>query len=202
MLIIKLLKKVADLAFLKRCRDSCLIPSFVRISHHLWSHSSKHIFQQASLSLLRDVIKGTRSQINLLNNRLLPLHLELDNSLRPDLWIILDTSSFSRVMGRQASCILRQTKNFISLLRKRSSSSTPPIFPSSPLFPLCSSSSCSYCLASSRASSSGLSHIPLAHSLAGFSHVSQLTLAISSRSSIFPELPSICSASSLKLVSP
>ncbi|GLJ51823.1 hypothetical protein SUGI_1100970 [Cryptomeria japonica] len=124
---IKLAKRVADLAFLKRCRDCRLIPSFVKISHHLWSPYTKTIFSRACLSLLRSVIKSTRRAIDFLNSRLLPLHLELASSLRPDLWLRLDLTSYARASGHKEECSRRQKRKFFNLQRRQqgSHSSSP-----------------------------------------------------------------------------
>ncbi|GLJ52764.1 hypothetical protein SUGI_1123710 [Cryptomeria japonica] len=132
---IKLAKRVADLAFLKRCRDCRLIPSFVKISHHLWSPYTKAIFSRACLSLLRSVIKSTRRTIDFLNSRLLPLHLELASSLRPDLWLRLDLTSYARASGHKEECSKRQKRKFFNLQRRQqgrhSSSPSGQCFPAS-----------------------------------------------------------------------
>ncbi|GLJ17907.1 hypothetical protein SUGI_0313760 [Cryptomeria japonica] len=124
---IKLAKRVADLAFLKRCRDCRLIPSFVKISQNLWSPYTKTIFSRACLSLLRSVIKSTRRAIDFLNSRLLPLHLELASSLRPDLWLRLDLTSYARAAGHKEECSRRQKRKFFNLQRRQqgSHSSSP-----------------------------------------------------------------------------
>ncbi|GLJ10115.1 hypothetical protein SUGI_0122410 [Cryptomeria japonica] len=119
------LRLVADLAFLKRCRDCRLIPSFVKISHHLWSPYTKHIFSQPCLSLLRSIIKSTRRAIDFLNSRLLPLHLELASSLRLDLWLHLDLTSFSRASGHKEECVKRKKKKFYTLQRRQHGSHSP-----------------------------------------------------------------------------
>ncbi|GLJ17582.1 hypothetical protein SUGI_0306010 [Cryptomeria japonica] len=136
---IKLAKRVADLAFLKRCRDYHLIPSFVKISHHLWSPYTKSIFSRACLSLLRSVIKSTRRAIDFLNSRLLPLHLELASSLRPDLWLRLDLTSYARASGHKEECSKRQKRKFYNLQRRQqgshSSSPSGQCYPASSIPP-------------------------------------------------------------------
>ena len=100
MLKIKLMKKIVDLAFLKHCRDSNMLPCFSKFTHHLRSVFNQHIFLRASLSLLKSIIQSTRREINHLNAKLFPLRLELASTLHPDLWIRLDTSSYARAVGR------------------------------------------------------------------------------------------------------
>ncbi|GLJ45836.1 hypothetical protein SUGI_0964920 [Cryptomeria japonica] len=136
---IKLAKTVADLAFLKRCRDCCLIPSFMKISHYLWSPYTKTIFSRACLSLLRSVIKSTTRAIDFLNSRLLPLHLELASSLRPDLWLRLDLTSYARASGHKEECSKRQKRKFFNLQRHQqgshSSSPSGQCYPASSIPP-------------------------------------------------------------------
>ncbi|GLJ41389.1 hypothetical protein SUGI_0856760 [Cryptomeria japonica] len=106
------------MAFLKRCRDSHFLPVFVKVSHHLRNAKTRRIFHRMSLALLRSVIQSTKFVINSLNMRLLPLHLELASSLRPDVWFSFDTSSHARALGRQEECIRRQKKKFEALQKK------------------------------------------------------------------------------------
>ncbi|GLJ28399.1 hypothetical protein SUGI_0558890 [Cryptomeria japonica] len=111
----------------------------MKISHHLWSPYTKSIFSRACLSLLRSVIKSTRRAIDFLNSRLLPLHLELASSLRPDLWLRLDLTSYARASGHKEECSKRQKRKFYNLQRRQqgshSSSPSGQCYPTSSIPP-------------------------------------------------------------------
>src|ERR1700733_5719556 len=86
-------KLKTDLAFLKRCSDSSVIPVFAHINHHIHTPQNHQVFLRASLALLRAEIIKVRRSLNRISLNLLGLHLTLASLIPDPLWARIDTFS-------------------------------------------------------------------------------------------------------------
>ena len=77
--------KIAQLSFLKKCRDSHIILTFGRVSHILRSNRNNHIFNKMSVMLVRDEIRVLHFSLYKLDCELLELHFFLSNALDKDI---------------------------------------------------------------------------------------------------------------------
>ena len=77
--------KIAQLSFLKKCRDNHIIPTFGRVLHILRSNRNNHIFNKMSVMLVRDQIRVLRFSFYKLDCELLELHFCLSNALDKDI---------------------------------------------------------------------------------------------------------------------
>lgn len=83
-------KTKSDLAFLKRCRDSSIIPSFAKIKNLLNNPRNHWVLLVVILALVHSQISKIRKNIDFISRRLLSLHLELSNVIFVDLWTRID----------------------------------------------------------------------------------------------------------------
>ena len=77
--------KIAQLSFLKKCRDSHIILTFGSVSHILRSNRNNHIFNKMSVMLVSDHIKVLCFALYKIDRELLELHLCLSNALDKDI---------------------------------------------------------------------------------------------------------------------
>ena len=75
--------KIAQLSFLKKCRDNHIIPTFGRVSHILRSNRNNHIFNKMSVMLVRIIVLCF--SFYKLDCELLELHFCLSNALDKDI---------------------------------------------------------------------------------------------------------------------
>jgi hypothetical protein len=76
---IKMAHRLADIEFLKQCRDEDIILKFVAINHHLNAGKYNRIFRATSFSLVREEIKSKRKDLEALSNKSCMLHIKLAN---------------------------------------------------------------------------------------------------------------------------
>ena len=110
-----MVKKIANLKFLKNCRDSKIIPKFAIIKHAL-KDRNRRIFEDTSAAIIRSEIRQSRGTINVISEALYRLHLDLANSLRPDIWAKVEAASTER-MQRLATSIEIKHKRKLAKLR-------------------------------------------------------------------------------------
>lgn len=82
-----------DLSFLKRCRDSSVVPLFAQIKHRLNKSDFHRIFLKSSLALIHLEISRVRSKLDFLSRDLLSLHLELSSMFSLELWARIEACS-------------------------------------------------------------------------------------------------------------
>ena len=61
---LKLKKRMVDLTFLKRYRDSSILPFFTQIKHHLGRHDHQRILVKAKQDILGVEIQSTRLDLS------------------------------------------------------------------------------------------------------------------------------------------
>lgn len=108
-----------DLAFLKHCRDSSIIPNFSRIKHGLHTPRDHQVFLKASLALIRAEISRVHLSLNQLSRVLLDLHLDIGNLISASVWARMEACSALKSLWleeirkqNQASKFLRLAGNF------------------------------------------------------------------------------------------
>ena len=90
---VKIQRRVADLTFLKNCRDLNLIPTFAVINHRMRSKWNMKAFDKLSMHLVKLEIKKTRFNLDHLARDSLKLHLKLAATIRQDLWLAADSNA-------------------------------------------------------------------------------------------------------------
>lgn len=108
-------KNKVDLTFLKRCRDSLVIPTFASIKHSLRNPRNNHIFNKASQSLLRLEITRTRAYLDTLNKKAYDLHLNLSKQINPELWSRIDGCSTLKALKNEENKCLKLKLKFEKL---------------------------------------------------------------------------------------
>ena len=111
-------KLKTDLAFLKRCRDSVVIPVFAQISHRLHTPSNHGVFLKASLALLRSEINTVRRDLSRFSQDLLSVHLVLSNLISPSLWAKIDACSALKSLRLEEIRGQKQAAKFQILAQK------------------------------------------------------------------------------------
>jgi hypothetical protein len=86
----KIQRRVADLEFLKNCRDNKVLPKFARIEHRMKNKGNNATFHRLGLSIIKNEIKKTRSTLDYLSKTVLNLHLKLACFISPELWKTVD----------------------------------------------------------------------------------------------------------------
>ena len=79
---IKRSKHINHLAFLKRCRDTSIIPPGLRLHDPIRNHRSNHILLAASQALLRERISSTGCTLKLLDRQITASETALKSSLQ------------------------------------------------------------------------------------------------------------------------
>ena len=97
-LIFSLVKKLSNLAFLKRYRDNNIILKFLQLKNHLVIHKSKNILHKTSSILIKERIYFTKLQIAQISYKTFKLHLFLSAKLRHDIWQTLDRITYEQAM--------------------------------------------------------------------------------------------------------
>ncbi|GJQ69424.1 hypothetical protein Trydic_g6539 [Trypoxylus dichotomus] len=85
---------LSSLAFLRRCRDQNVTPSFVKIQHHIRSTAARKIIHRIQNALTREGVHYAYHELNQISTQLFDLHLELGKLLDEDLWKTIDKISY------------------------------------------------------------------------------------------------------------
>ncbi|KAG8226356.1 hypothetical protein J437_LFUL010495 [Ladona fulva] len=109
---------LSSLAFLQRCRDSDILPSFVQINHHIKCSGARRILRRASMALFRERIRYTRWSLSQCTEEIIRLHLELSSVMASSDWNTLDRITYNSSTSCFDSVRETQTKKFEGL-RKR-----------------------------------------------------------------------------------
>lgn len=93
-------RQVNALRFLVRCKNSGVIPKFIKVKTSTRKTPRiNRTLQRCHTLILRTVIKDTRSYLAKTENQLYNLHLQLSNTLHPILWNIVDHGSYHRTVN-------------------------------------------------------------------------------------------------------
>lgn len=115
---VRVSKLKTDLAFLKRCRDSSLVPLFAQIKRPLNNSSGCRIFLNASMALVRLEIGRVRKVLDFISRNLLSLHLELSNEIFAPLWSRIEACSALKSSRLEEIWKVKQSKKFSKLSEK------------------------------------------------------------------------------------
>ena len=109
------LKKIhllCSLTFLLRCRDSKVVPKFLKMKRIFKTPQSLRIYERMEFALLRERIHTTRKSLAILDEKLVSLHLLLSNRLKTCDWDNIDRLIQYKVDRRQVQCSSNQKKKF------------------------------------------------------------------------------------------
>ena len=110
---IKIQRRATDLDFLKRCRDTSVLPKFAIVKHQLRNHRNHRAFDRLGFAIVRGEIRRTRVNLNSLSNLALKLHLKLAHTLRDDLWTIVDACAALKADKEGCASRLKQNKKYL-----------------------------------------------------------------------------------------
>jgi hypothetical protein len=116
---IKIVRRAADLDFLKKCRDNNLTPIFALISHQICSKWNYKAFEQLSRALVWGELRKTRAALDALSRNALKLHLQLTHKIHMDLWTVMDVSAALKAGGERRKAIEHHTRKLQNLTAKR-----------------------------------------------------------------------------------
>lgn len=127
----KITKLLCDLAFLKRCRDSKILPTFTKLKYHNKSPTIAKILKSTSSKLLVNQIRKIRFDLNKIQTELFGIHLELSNKIHPTLWFKFDTLVNTSMETDKTKFTKLQTRKFERLsnsnLAKKLAHSSEPL---------------------------------------------------------------------------
>ncbi|XP_071792712.1 uncharacterized protein [Asterias amurensis] len=116
-------KLINNLAFLKRCRDSNLMPHGLRLQDPVRSRRSTSILQAASSALLKERISSTRSSLAGLDHDITHTERELQSSLHPRDFSKISALSSSSSQHAFATARRKQIAKFHKLYHQKQRSS-------------------------------------------------------------------------------
>ena len=123
---IKRSKYINNLTFLKRCRDSNIVPPGLRLHDPIRSSKSRSILHKASLALLRHCISTTRSTLASLDKQISATHDQLQSSISTsDYCKVQELTSSSRNHAFKVSRN-KQVKKFLKISKPKARSSSSP----------------------------------------------------------------------------
>ena len=125
---IKHSKYINNLAFLKRCRDSKVIPPGLRLQDPIRNHHSSRILHQASLALLRERIVSTRSLLSHLDKDIAATETSLQTTLSTNDYTKIHTLTAASSKHAFTTTRNKQIRKFAmqSVRKMRSSLSLSP----------------------------------------------------------------------------
>ncbi|XP_018576317.1 uncharacterized protein LOC108914886, partial [Anoplophora glabripennis] len=109
-------KLLSQLAFLCRCREESVMPGFLKIKHHIQSHSAQRILHRASTCLLLERIRYTRRKLDQTERDLLEVHLRFTNKLDREAWDLVDKLTTEKASIRGEEATTKQKSKFEKLL--------------------------------------------------------------------------------------
>src|SRR5436190_18302857 len=98
-------RNINRLAFLKRCRDFNLTPTFAKLHNFKRKESLKKILQKAEIAIVRDQITETRFTLHQIDHDLVELEQFLATSLQEDDW-----RTINRLTQTKAENVHKKTK--------------------------------------------------------------------------------------------
>jgi hypothetical protein len=112
-------KLLCDLNFLRRCRDTSVIPVSMKLSFHTRTQTISKILKNASLALIRDAIRSKRRKLDDISRHLYDAHCHLASKLHPVLWKELDFLTNQRAEDNATLITERQQKKYNGLQAKQ-----------------------------------------------------------------------------------
>ncbi|GJQ73674.1 hypothetical protein Trydic_g14012 [Trypoxylus dichotomus] len=110
---------LATLAFLRRCRDQNVTPTFVKIQHHIRSTTARKIIHRTENALTRERVRYTYHELNQISTPLFDLHLELSKLLHEYLWKTIDEISYEHSEHHFNTVTKKHVKKFEKLKPKK-----------------------------------------------------------------------------------
>lgn len=107
---------LATLAFLRRCRDTDIIPTFIRISHHISTRRANNIIARAEKELLRERVRATYQQLDQLQEQILQLDLRLRLTLAEGDWRTIHALAESSERAQHRLYTERQRRKYHALV--------------------------------------------------------------------------------------
>jgi hypothetical protein len=106
---VKIKRRMADLEFLKKCRDENVLPKFAQIQQRTKNKWNNATFSRLGLSIIRGEIRKNRCILEHLSKNALKLHLKLAQVVTPELWKIVDV-----IAAMKLDCAYVQAQNIHS----------------------------------------------------------------------------------------
>ena len=109
-------RHVNHLTFLKRCRDTEVIPRGLRLKTPIRSRGAHRILKDASMALVRERIRHLRSQLHQLQKEILSLQSTIKSTLSGEDWDKVERFNRKSYDFAFQTTKSRQTKKFMKLL--------------------------------------------------------------------------------------
>ncbi|XP_060527544.1 uncharacterized protein LOC132702783 [Cylas formicarius] len=110
---------LATLAFLCRCRDTNIIPAFLRQKRILQSVKANRIYVRTEKAFLRERIHHTRHSLAKTDEELLGLHLTLGNKIEQQNWDRMDAISHSNMRNELDRTKEQQIRKYEKFAKKQ-----------------------------------------------------------------------------------
>ena len=123
---IKRSKHINNLTFLKRCRDSNIIPPGLRLHDPIRSKKSQSILHKASLALLRHRISATRSTLATLDRQISTTQEHLQSSTSAADYSKVQRLTLSSSNHAFKKSRSNQVKKFVEISKHKTRSSSNP----------------------------------------------------------------------------
>jgi hypothetical protein len=121
---VKIKRRLADLEFLKKCRDENVLPKFAQIQHRTKNRWNNMAFSRLGLSIVRGKIKKNRCILERTSKNALKLHLKLAQITTPGLWRIVDALATMKAETTYAEENNRHVSKLKRLLSNRNNPDT------------------------------------------------------------------------------
>jgi hypothetical protein len=106
---------LSSLAFMLRCRDQHVIPTFMKVKHHTNTKPTRRILQRTSIALIRERIHCKRRELNKVSRELYLLHLRLSRGLTHHVWDVIDHFMAAQAYWTSVSTTATQKQKFSRL---------------------------------------------------------------------------------------
>ena len=114
-----------SMTFLQRCRDTDIIPNFLKLKRVFNTRQAHWIYNRMEKALLRERIHHNRKELALLDKRLLHIHLNISNRMAKTDWQKFDSISYHSMEKQMDINTERQRNKFNRLLPPEPSLSVP-----------------------------------------------------------------------------
>ena len=103
---------IPSLAFLLRCRDTGIIPGFLKIRRLFKTSQAHRIYNRMEKAMLRERIHNIRKELAKLDKELFGIHLRVSNVMTKEDWGKFDNISHLSMQTRMTENTERQKKKF------------------------------------------------------------------------------------------
>ncbi|XP_049782808.1 uncharacterized protein LOC126184460 [Schistocerca cancellata] len=120
-------KLLSRSAFLLRCRDKEVMPTFAKLRHPVNTNRARHILRQANAALVREHVRATRLELDTNARSLLSLHFRLAACPLEHTCDWIEGNTFTNGEWSKKKATERQCKKFLRLPKVRQQKEKPSL---------------------------------------------------------------------------